>query len=140
MTENTDTYDVNLSSVSTYEVGYKKPPVHTQFKSGNSGNPRGRKKVPNITELLFRELGRRILINEGGEKIKITKREALVKQIVKKAIMGDNKCLDFLIRIEEMHVPAIQFDRDDTPIAPDRRASPVWKRFQKEFGIQKSPP
>jgi hypothetical protein len=25
-----------------YEVGYGKPPRHTRFKSGQSGNPRGR--------------------------------------------------------------------------------------------------
>jgi hypothetical protein len=24
-----------------YEVGYGKPPVHTRFKKGQSGNPRG---------------------------------------------------------------------------------------------------
>lgn len=27
-----------------YKVGYKKPPVSSQFKKGQSGNPRGRKK------------------------------------------------------------------------------------------------
>ena len=26
------------------EVGYKKPPKHSQFKKGQSGNPSGRKK------------------------------------------------------------------------------------------------
>ena len=27
-----------------YEVGYKKPPIHTRFKPGVSGNPKGRPK------------------------------------------------------------------------------------------------
>ena len=27
-----------------YAVGYKKPPLHTRFKKGQSGNPRGRPK------------------------------------------------------------------------------------------------
>lgn len=28
----------------SYEVGYGKPPVHTRFKEGQSGNPNGRPK------------------------------------------------------------------------------------------------
>ena len=27
-----------------YEVGYKKPPKHTRFQKGQSGNPNGRPK------------------------------------------------------------------------------------------------
>jgi hypothetical protein len=27
-----------------YPVGYRKPPVHSRFKKGQSGNPRGRPK------------------------------------------------------------------------------------------------
>jgi hypothetical protein len=27
-----------------YDVGYGKPPKHTQFKPGHSGNPRGRRR------------------------------------------------------------------------------------------------
>ena len=28
----------------SYEVGYKRPPKHTRFKKGHSGNPKGRPK------------------------------------------------------------------------------------------------
>jgi hypothetical protein len=28
----------------SYEVGYKKPPLHARFKKGQSGNPRARPK------------------------------------------------------------------------------------------------
>ena len=28
----------------TFSVGYGKPPAHTQFKPGQSGNPKGRRK------------------------------------------------------------------------------------------------
>ena len=30
----------------TYEVGYRKPPVRTRFRTGQSGNPRGRPAAP----------------------------------------------------------------------------------------------
>ena len=32
--------------VAPYKVGYKKPPLHTQFKPGQSGNPSGLAKIP----------------------------------------------------------------------------------------------
>jgi hypothetical protein len=35
---------VSVARTGDYEVGYRKPPVHTRFKKGQSGNPRGRKK------------------------------------------------------------------------------------------------
>ena len=32
----------NQNDETDYEVGYGKPPKHTQFKRGQSGNPNGR--------------------------------------------------------------------------------------------------
>src|SRR5215213_6143909 len=34
--------DPAASVGASYEVGYRKPPRHTQFKPGQSGNPKGR--------------------------------------------------------------------------------------------------
>ena len=33
------------------EVGYGKPPIGTQWKPGQSGNPKGRPKDPGITAI-----------------------------------------------------------------------------------------
>ena len=45
-----------------YEVGYGKPPRHTRFKRGRSGNPRGRHPGSrNLSTVLSEAL------NEGGE-------------------------------------------------------------------------
>jgi hypothetical protein len=47
-------------------VGYGKPPQRTQFKPGNSGNPRGRPKgTKNLKTDLMEELGEKILVHEG---------------------------------------------------------------------------
>lgn len=40
-----------------YEVGYKKPPKHTRFKPGQSGNPRGR-GASNFAELRAKAMRR----------------------------------------------------------------------------------
>jgi hypothetical protein len=40
-----------------YEVGYGKPPKHTRFKPGQSGNPKGRPKASkDFRSLLHRAL------------------------------------------------------------------------------------
>jgi hypothetical protein len=31
-----------------YKVGYKKPPLHTRFRKGQSGNPRGRQRAEEL--------------------------------------------------------------------------------------------
>ena len=38
-----------------YEIGYRKPPKHTQFKKGQSGNPKGRPKRSESFGQLVRE-------------------------------------------------------------------------------------
>jgi len=68
---------------SDYEVGYGKPPRHTWFKKGQSGNPRGRPSgSKNLKTLLSEALNEPVTITENGRQRKITKREAIVRQVV----------------------------------------------------------
>jgi hypothetical protein len=46
----------NTGSEREYEVGYKKPPVATQFKPGNPGKPKGARHK--LAEDFFRELAK----------------------------------------------------------------------------------
>ena len=80
-----------------YEVGYRKPPTHTRFKPGESGNPRGRPRgTKNLKTDLSEELGEKIEIREGDRSRKVSKQRALIKSQTNKAIKGDTRAAAFL--------------------------------------------
>ncbi len=77
---------------STYPIGYKRPPSHTQFKPGQSGNTNGRPKgAKNFATIFQEELHAKIEVTENGKRKQISKRQAIVKQHVNKAAAGDAK-------------------------------------------------
>lgn len=86
-----------------YEVGYKKPPAHTRFQKGHSGNPSGRPKgSKNLATALEEELNRRITITEGGRTRTITKLEAAAKQLANQAAKGEPKALQMLMNLKTL--------------------------------------
>jgi hypothetical protein len=92
--------------MSDYEVGYKKPPVHTQFKKGQSGNPNGRKKgTRNLKNDILEELSESISITENGKVAKMSKQRVIVKSLCAKAVKGDEKSIrlltDFIMKYIE---------------------------------------
>src|SRR5260370_28213794 len=73
-----------------YEVGYKKPPTHSQFKKGQSGNPRGRpRRAKNLGTILGEALDERVPVTENGRHCKITKADVMLKQLVNPAAQGE---------------------------------------------------
>jgi hypothetical protein len=81
-----------------YEVGYGKPPVHTRFRKGQSGNPSGKpKKVLSEDEILLRDLSSKVPVTEGGKQRHMSKLEVVLKQQVKLAMKGDPKAVRIII-------------------------------------------
>lgn len=87
-----------------YEVGYGRPPKHTRFKPGQSGNPRGRpKKSKDVNALIQAELDKTIPVMEDGRPKRISKREAIVTQLVNQAIKGETKPLQLVLAHLDKH-------------------------------------
>lgn len=79
-------------------VGYRRPPKSGQFKPGQSGNPRGRKKhVANFKTDLTDELREMITVRENGRERKISKQRAFVKALMALAIKGDIRAINALV-------------------------------------------
>jgi Family of unknown function (DUF5681) len=83
-----------------YEVGYGKPPVHTRFQKGQSGNPKGRPRGrKNLSSLLNEALNGWVIVVENGRRKKITKREAIITQLVNKSAAADLKATQIVIAL-----------------------------------------
>jgi Family of unknown function (DUF5681) len=83
---------------SDYEVGYGKPPRHTRFAKGQSGNPRGRPPgAKSFTTLLDEALNERVLVAENGGRRKVSKRQAIVTQLVNRAATANFPALKILL-------------------------------------------
>src|SRR5260370_4973765 len=81
-----------------YLVGYGKPPLHTRFQKGRSGNPNGRPRGrKNMSTLLSDALNGSVVVVENGRRKRITKREAIVTQLVNKSASADLKATQLVL-------------------------------------------
>ena len=108
-----------------YEVGYGKPPEDTKFKDGKSGNPKGRPKGSKNTYKLLQEiLEQKLEVVDNGKKIKISKKVAMLTQLINQGVKGDVKAISVLfphmlmadIRDEEKDQVIAAMSRDDKAI------------------------
>ena len=67
-----------------YVVGRGKPPAHSRFRPGQSGNPGGRKKGSrNLKSVLEEVMREEIELTENGKKRSVSLLEALIKRAVR---------------------------------------------------------
>ena len=80
------------------EVGFKKPPLHSRFRKGRSGNPKGRPKgTKNLRTDLTEVLQERITVTEGDRKVRMPKQRALFKTLIAKSLKGDSRSITTLL-------------------------------------------
>ncbi len=83
-----------------HSVGYGRPPAHTRFKPGQSGNPKGRPKGSrNFTTELLEELGELTKIRENAREYNVTKQRAIIKALVGKALTGDPRATTCIVTL-----------------------------------------
>jgi hypothetical protein len=91
--------DEDAQTGTSYVIGYRRPPLHTRFQPGVSGNPSGRAKGSKNLKTLFHEiLNEEISLREGGEVKKITKAEAVLRGLVIGAIKSDPRNIVLLFK------------------------------------------
>src|SRR5713101_9174198 len=98
-----------------YKVGPGKPPLHTRFQKGQSGNPRGG-RAKNLPSLLVEALNQPVTVTENGRRRQITKREAVIAQLVNKSA-GAN------LRATKMRIDMLKDIEKRADVAPPPETS-----------------
>ena len=120
-----------------YEVGYKRPPVHTRFRKGVCPNPAGRPKgSTNLKKDFLEELSERVPVTEGGKRKKHSKQRVTIKALVNKAMTGDVRAATMVIEYW------IRLCGLDEVAATDARLSStdqqILEAFLERYGRQQS--
>jgi Family of unknown function (DUF5681) len=81
-------------SLDSYEVGYGKPPKHSQFQKGKSGNPKGRPKGSKSPSTLANEMFLKLVtVTVNGKPTKMPVIAALIARMLSAAMNGDLKAM-----------------------------------------------
>ena len=103
-----------------YEIGKGKPPKATQFRPGQSGNPKGRPKGRrNFATEIDEVLKAPVPISENGRTRKVTSRMATLLRLRKKALEGDGRAMDRFLEF------ALAHQAEETAAASERNLSAV---------------
>lgn len=82
-----------------YRVGYGKPPRHSQFKPGQSGNKQGRpvKIRPSVQDIFSAELRRTYPIERNGKQEYLSMDRLIVLQLLRAAAKGNQKAIAIVL-------------------------------------------
>ena len=85
-------------------VGYGRPPVHTRFRKGKSGNPTGKRKhgeAERAEALIRQELYRLLTVREGEAVKKMPALQAVVRSLIACAAKGNVTAQRTLVKIAQ---------------------------------------
>ena len=101
----------DLVPAAPYKVGYKKPPLHTQFKPGQSGNPSGLAKIPATShEMLWKKLYKKVPVMENGKLVKKTQLDLFLNAMIKNALTKGPRSQALLLNFLELSDAAARGD------------------------------
>lgn len=101
-----------------YTVGYRKPPKHTRFRPGQSGNPRGRPRSAKGLNTIVREtMTQKITVRTAAGEKKITRIEAVVQKTVEQAMKGNPRALAELLKLYGNAIPE---ERSEAEVLTER--------------------
>lgn len=101
----------------SFEVGYGRPPQHSRFKPGQSGNPKGRPKGSRSLKAILEEaLSSSVTITDSGIPKKFALQELLFKAMISKAVKGDPRSTALLVRLMEQFGLSKSDGEQNTPL------------------------
>lgn len=87
-----------------YKVGRNRPPKHSQWKKGQSGNPKGRPKTKKSGKIdVGVTLTEPVLVKIGDKTSLIEPFEVMARQIATRALQGEPKAIKKFIKLCEKY-------------------------------------
>jgi hypothetical protein len=87
--------------MSDYEVGYGKPPKHSQFKKGTCPNPngRGKRRDLHVGEIMKKVLNAKTEFRDRGQVKKASRMELTLRRLAAWATNGDVASAAMLLKL-----------------------------------------
>ena len=86
------------------DVGYGKPPRHSRFKKGQSGNPKGRPRGSrNFSTDVKATLEKPIRVTHHGKSKTVSTQRAALLRLREKALSWDARALDSVIELGRLY-------------------------------------
>src|SRR4051794_13651193 len=92
------------SQADASDIGYKRPPQHSRFKKGQSGNPSGKKKVKATrSEQDKLDLSETITVSSQGKRVTMSMRKALHQKLFAMALGGNLRAIELLLKLDALN-------------------------------------
>jgi len=115
------------------KTGYGRPPKHTQFKPGQSGNLKGRPKGSrNFGKILVDEINATAEFTERGRKFRLPKGQIAIRQMINKAATGDPKAFSAVMHWLEK-LDALKNSPPTAPSVVTEQTSETLKELTEFF-------
>ena len=113
-------------------VGYRRPPRHSRFQPGQSGNPRGRPPgVKSLSDIVRKIVGQKVTVTENGRVRRVPRLEAILLRAAGEASRGDARALRLLLQLTERYGEIVQTGADREVTGAEDLA--ILRRYLPDF-------
>lgn len=107
-----------------YEIGYGRPPEHSRWKKGQSGNSRGRPKGSrSLDSFVSKLLLQPVVVRQGNQQRHVSSLEAVFLALMKKAHGGDVRAITELLGLARQSEEKFANEADELKNLSDEDAS-----------------
>jgi hypothetical protein len=105
-----------------YAIGYGKPPIHSRFRKGRSGNPGGRPRGKRLATLLREALSETAMIEINGRPRRVSRGQATVALLIDRAAEADPRWMKLLLDlVQKLDIGGDARDDDEEVDAEEAR-------------------